>query len=1518
LVGLAFTALFSVAQAQSVITTVAGTDFTFPNTPIPGTNAPTGNIFGVVADPNGNVFISDYQNFKVFKLDPRGVLTVVAGNSAFVPYGGAYSAASGDGGPAIDASLCFPSGLALDKAGNLYIADECSFRIRKATPAGIITTVAGSGAFGYSGDGGPAVNASLSVPTGVAVDSTGALFIADYFNNVIRKVTPDGIITTFAGTGTAGYSGDGGPAATATLNGPISVTVDARGDLFIADNSNSVIRQVTPAGIISTFAGNGTFLYSGDGGPALNASLCSPYGMTVDTTGDLFISDQCNQVIRKVSPAGIISTVAGVSLGSGYAGGFSGDGGPATNAELNFPGAVAVDSSGDLFIADSHNHRLREVNTAGIIQTIVGNGNFQFSGDGGPAITATLDTPSGVIKDASGDLFVADTKNNRIRKITPDGIISTVAGNGQPNSSQAAYPGENGPAVNAPLTYPISVALDGAGNLFIADTFANAIRKVTPDGNIHTVVRLDTSSGGGVPFRVVVDAGGNLFIADTYGNAIRKFTPAGDLFTVAGNGTAGYTGDSGPATSAALNYPTGLALDAAGDLFISDSANNVIRKVTPAGIISTYAGNGKSGYSGDGGPATQASFFSPQGLTVDAAGNLYIADDNSVIRMVNPAGIISTIAGNGNIGYSGDGGVATQAELGVYPDPTGEPDNSGDVAVDSSGDLFIADPNNNRIREVLANRPLVTVSPKQVEFSAASNGAPATPQFLGLISPVEGVAFSLTTDANWLQITPSSGASPRLIQVVADPKGLAPNTYQATINISTPTGNPAYTLVPVTFQVGAALPPTLSIDKMSLSFPFPQQGIARSQTITVSNTGSGALQFSATTTTTSGGNWLSESPGKAQAVPGSPVPLTVTANPAGLSPGAYSGQMTIASGAQSQTVAVTMTISTLNQAILLSQSGLSFLAVQAGGVIPSQSFGVTNIGTGVVTWTASTSTLAGGPDWLQVTPSAGSSDASASTGPRVTVSVNGSVLPAGTYYGLVRVDAPGAANSPQVLTVFLQVLPANTTVPGVVQPAQLVFTTATGAGSPPSQTIQVFNIAAGTRSFQSHLSLDSDVMLATTPQNVTLDPQQPTSIVVQPVIAGHYRVLITTDLHPGVYNAVLTLQFSDGTVSAVQVKVVVANSAAPAPSLRNSAPKPADVGAGCAPSMLLPTLTTLGQGFAVSAGWPAALIVNVTDDCGMPMPNTGSVTVNFSNGDQPLSLLAQGAGNWESTWQTGNAGSAGVTIKIHAENSQGLTGDAVLNGNLQSQQQPPVFGKSGIVSPATAASFTALAPGAAITIYGSSLAENTAQAQGLPLPQQLADTQVFVSGTTTGGASTGLLPLPLYYVSQNQLNALIPYEVSVDTSLQLLVRRGNTYSVPVQIDMASTQPAVFSLSGAPGSPGVISVYPSNGKPYLAGPNTPAHVGDTIVVYCSGLGAVNPGVTDGAAAPGQPLSSTLTSPQLTIGGQSAPVSFAGLTPGFAGLYQVNAVVPSGVPSGAAVPVTLNIEGQTSPLTTIAIQ
>ena len=324
------------------------------------------------------------------------------------------------------------------------------------------------------------------------------------------------------------------------------------------------------------------------------------------------------------------------------------------------------------------------------------------------------------------------------------------------------------------------------------------------------------------------------------------------------------------------------------------------------------------------------------------------------------------------------------------------------------------------------------------------------------------------------------------------------------------------------------------------------------------------------------------------------------------------------------------------------------------------------------------------------------------------------------------------------------------------------------------------------------------------------------------------------------------------------------------------------------------------------------------DDCGMPMQTTGSVTVNFSDGEPSLPLQSQGSGSWENTWQTGNASLTGVTLKIHAADPQGITGDAEVSGSLGSQQQPPVFDKSGITSAAAAVSFTALAPGAVISIYGSRLAENTAQAQTLPLPPQLVDTQVFVAGTTAGGGSTGLLNLPLYYVSQNQVNALVPYEVSVDTSLQLLVQRGTTYSVPVQIDMAKAQPAVFSSGGVPGSAGLIQVYPvKGGQPYFASASAPAHAGDTIVLYCTGLGAVNPGVTDGAP-PGQQLSRTTSTPQLVIGGQSAQVNFAGLAPGFAGLYQVNAVIPSGTQTGANVSVTLAIDGQTSPLITLGVQ
>jgi len=335
-------------------------------------------------------------------------------------------------------------------------------------PNNLITTMAGNGGTGFSGDGGQATNASLDNPYGVAVDDTGDLFIADANNNRIREVNSFGTITTVAGNGIPDYSGDGGLAASAGIDDPIGVAVDSIGNLFIADADNNRIRKVDTYGTITTVAGNGNADYAGDGGPATNAALSYPYGVAVDGAGNLFIADLGNNRIRKVDTNGIISTVAG----NGTVG-YSGDGSLATNAALADPYGVAVDGTGHLFIADLGNNRIRKVDPLGLISTVAGNGTAGYSGDGGLAINAACSAPAGVAVDVAGNLFIADSGNNRIREVGTNGIIFTVVGNGT-----AGHSGDDGQATNAVLSYPIGVAVDSGGNLFIADSGNDRIRKV--------------------------------------------------------------------------------------------------------------------------------------------------------------------------------------------------------------------------------------------------------------------------------------------------------------------------------------------------------------------------------------------------------------------------------------------------------------------------------------------------------------------------------------------------------------------------------------------------------------------------------------------------------------------------------------------------------------------------------------------------------------------------------------------------------------------------------------------------------------------------------------------------------------------------------------------------------------------------------------------------------------------------------------------------------------------------------
>jgi sugar lactone lactonase YvrE len=354
--------------------------------------------------------------------------------------------------------------------------------------AQIINTVVGTGTASYCCDGGQATAAELNNPAGVALDASGNMYIADYYNNRIRKVSTLGIISTFAGNGTGGFSGDGGQATNAELSLPDAVAFDGAGNLYISDYVNNRIRMVSTSGIITTVAGSATQGYSGDGGQATNAELYGPTGVTTDASNNIYIADYSNNRIRMVNSAGIITTVAGIGP-SGSAGSYSGDGGQATAAALNLPGAVAVDAVGNIYISDWNNNRLRMVNTGGIITTIVGTGTQGYSGDGGQATAAEINGPQVVVFDAAGNFYMGDGGNFRVRKINTAGIINTVVGNGT-----QGFSGDGAAAINAELDYPYCLALDAFNNLYIVDANNERIRKVSSAGQPTSIEQITNSN----------------------------------------------------------------------------------------------------------------------------------------------------------------------------------------------------------------------------------------------------------------------------------------------------------------------------------------------------------------------------------------------------------------------------------------------------------------------------------------------------------------------------------------------------------------------------------------------------------------------------------------------------------------------------------------------------------------------------------------------------------------------------------------------------------------------------------------------------------------------------------------------------------------------------------------------------------------------------------------------------------------------------------------------------------------
>jgi uncharacterized protein (TIGR03437 family) len=738
----------SAAPAQQyVISTLAG------GAPPANTASATGVSIGqpnrVAVDGSGNVYFSSLNS--VFKLSANGSLALVAGNSR--------AGFSGDGGPAVNAQLNSPRGLAFDSSGNLYIADALNNRVRMVTAAGIISTFAGNGlpgAYQTVGDWLPAPQGNLHLPSGVAVDQSGNVLIADTSNHSIRKVDASGpyagLIHTLAGDTFPGYMGDGllVVANQTEFQSPEDVAVDPSGNIYIADTGNSYIRKITTDGIINAIAGNGGIGYTGDGGLATGAGLFQPYSISVDSAGDVYIAEAADCRVRMIDTKLDINTIAG--NGSP---GFAGETGQASAAQLNTPTGVAVDSNGNLYVADSLNGRVRMITKSAAISTVAGNGGYSYSGDGGAAAKAELYLPQAAAVDALGNRYIADSGNHVVRKIAASGIISTLAGTGA-----AGYGGDGASGAKAQLNTPTGVAADKLGNVYIADSGNHRVRRVASDGSISTYAGNGAPGFAGdggaaasaqlyTPFGLALDPSGNLYIAELGNSRVRKVSTTGTITTVAGNGTTAYGGDGGLAVNAQLYYPQAVAADAIGNFYIADTLNFRVRMVTAGGLIATVAGNGTAGYSGDLGQATAAQISSPTGVAVDSTGSLYISDGASHVRKVYPNGLIDTVAGNGIRGYSGDGGAATSARINA----------PGGLSVDSSGNVCFADTANNAVR-------MLQPSPSGIGIAAVVSSAS---NLLGPVAPGD------------LVVLYGSGLGPAgLVQFQLDSNGMVPRSLAGT------------------------------------------------------------------------------------------------------------------------------------------------------------------------------------------------------------------------------------------------------------------------------------------------------------------------------------------------------------------------------------------------------------------------------------------------------------------------------------------------------------------------------------------------------------------------------------------------------------------------------------------------------------------------------------------------------------------------------------------------------------------
>lgn len=592
------------------------------------------------------------------------------------------------------ARFSFPIGIAVDASGTAYVADRGNHVIRRITADGTVTTIAGASGIAGSQDG-TASNARFNHPSGIAIGADGVLYVADTYNHTVRSIAVNGTVTTVAGlAGTAGTAD--GTGSTARFTFPYGIDVDPSGNIFLADTSNHIIRKITPGRVVTTVAGVSRLSGSTDGFGS-QARFNDPFDVAVGPGGFLYVADTENHSIRKISPEGHVTTMAGIpeNASNGSPGSKDGTG---TDARFNLPWSVDVDDAGNVFVADTWNHLIRKITPALVVTTIAGRAETLGNIDG-VGVAARFHAPSGIAVQGDGTLFVADRYNHAVRTISAASSVRTLAG------SVPQWGTINAKGTAARFFFPEGIAFDPAGNLYIAES-SHAIRKVAPDGTVTTFAgSLNTagSNDGSVlaarfrsPYGVAADAFGNIFVADTDNHTIRKIS-GGAVTTLAG--AAGVAADStGAGAQARFDSPFGVAADQLGNVYVADTYNHRIKQIDAAGVVSNFAGSGSAG--SQDGVGTGASFRYPTSLALDAARNIYVADwGNHTIRKITQSGQVTTIAGLAQTDGNADGSGSAAR----FDHPSG-------IAARGDGTLFVADSDNHTLRRISPAGVVTTVA----------------------------------------------------------------------------------------------------------------------------------------------------------------------------------------------------------------------------------------------------------------------------------------------------------------------------------------------------------------------------------------------------------------------------------------------------------------------------------------------------------------------------------------------------------------------------------------------------------------------------------------------------------------------------------------------------------------------------------------------------------------------------------------------------------------------------------------